>query len=111
MRTLDPDNPERKAGTTRLDEHTVEALTATLRALADPTRIRLIEALDVHGRASVGELAASVPLSRQAISRQLGVLHAAGIVARRREGMRVFYELRDWSGLWLVGQLAEALAS
>ena len=29
---------------------------------------------------------------------------------RRREGMRVVYELRDWTGLWLLGQLADSLS-
>jgi DNA-binding transcriptional ArsR family regulator len=94
----------------RLDEETVEALTGTLRALADPTRIRLIEELDARGPESVGGLAASLPLTRQAVSRQLCVLHGAGIVGRRREGMRVVYELRDWTGLWLLGQLADSLS-
>lgn len=95
----------------RLDEEALGAVADTLRALADPTRIRLMSELDARGRASVGELASALPVSRQAISRQLGVLHAAGVVRRRREGMRVLYELRDWTGLWLVGQLAGSLAS
>ncbi|MBS1891863.1 MAG: winged helix-turn-helix transcriptional regulator [Actinobacteria bacterium] len=98
-----------KSATSRLDDDAVEALTVTLRALADPTRIRLIEELDAHGPESVGGLAACLPLTRQAVSRQLCVLHHAGIVARRREGMHVVYELRDWTGLWLLGQLAESL--
>lgn len=96
---------------THLDEDTVEAIASTLRALADPTRIRLIEELEERGRASVGGLAASLPLTRQAISRQLCVLHAAGIVRRRREGMRVLYELGDWTGPWLVSELAASLDS
>jgi DNA-binding transcriptional ArsR family regulator len=97
--------------TARLDEEAVEAVAGTLRALADPTRIRLIELLDTVGPASVGGLASSLPLTRQAVSRQLGVLHGAGIVRRRRDGMRVVYELRDWTGLWLLGQVADAISS
>ena len=104
-----PDTPQ-STGTQPLDEQAIEAVAGTLRALADPTRIRLIEALETRGSSSVGSLAATLPLTRQAVSRQLGVLHRAGIVARRREGMCVVYELVDWTGLWLLGQLAGSLA-
>lgn len=102
--------PDTRAAT-RLDEDAVEAVAGALRALADPTRIRLIELLDADGPASVGGLASSLPLTRQAVSRQLCVLHDAGIVSRRREGMSVVYELRDWTGLWLLGQLADSISS
>lgn len=90
-------------------EETVESLAETLRVLADPTRIRLIEALNARGRASVGVLAAYLPVTRQGVSRQLGVLYRAGLVSRRREGMSVSYELTDWTGWWLIEQLAAAL--
>jgi DNA-binding transcriptional ArsR family regulator len=94
---------------TPLAEETVESVAETLRVLADPTRIRLIEALNGRGGASVGALASCVPLTRQGVSRQLGILHNAGLVSRRREGMQVRYELADWTGWWLIEQLASAL--
>lgn len=84
---------------------------AVLRALGDPTRIRLIEILNDRGEATVSALAACVPVSQQRVSQQLAVLHEAGIVRRRREGMWVRYELVDWTGWWLVEQLASALAT
>jgi DNA-binding transcriptional ArsR family regulator len=90
---------------------TVEALAATLRILADPTRIRLIETLNDHGSATVGALASCLPLTRQGVSRQLGILFQAGLVRRRREGMWVHYELADWTGWWLVEQLAGAISA
>lgn len=90
-------------------EETVESVAETLRVLADPTRIRLIEALNARGRASVGVLAAYLPVTRQGVSRQLGVLHRAGLVSRRRDGMSVSYELTDWTGWWLIEQLTAAL--
>ena len=80
-----------------------------LRALGDPTRIRLIEVLNDRGGATVSALAACVPVSQQRVSQQLAVLHEAGIVRRRREGMWVRYELVDWTGWWIVEQLASAL--
>jgi DNA-binding transcriptional ArsR family regulator len=94
---------------TDLSEQTVESLATLLRVLADPTRIRLIEILEARGRTTVSSLTASLPISQQSVSRQLGVLFQAGIVARRREGIWVQYELRDWSGPWILRQLAEGL--
>jgi DNA-binding transcriptional ArsR family regulator len=98
-------------GRAALPEQTVESLASLLRVLADPTRIRLIEILEARGRTTVSSLTASLPISQQSVSRQLGVLFQAGIVARRREGIWVQYELRDWSGPWVLRQLAEGLAA
>lgn len=92
-----------------LSEETVDSLVAMLRVLADPTRIRLIEALNEAGRATVSSLATRLPLSQQGVSHQLGVLYQAGVVRRRREGVWVQYELCDWNGWWLIEQLASGL--
>lgn len=98
-----------RAGTA-LSEETIEALAATLRVLADPTRIRLLEVLNARGQATVSALSACLPLTQQGVSHQLGILRRAGIVRRRREGVWVHYELCDWTGWWLVEQLAGGLA-
>jgi DNA-binding transcriptional ArsR family regulator len=92
-----------------LTAEAVEMVAAMLRALGDPTRIRLIEVLNERGSATVSALAACVPVSQQRVSQQLAVLHEAGIVRRQRDGMSVRYELIDWAGWWLVEQLAAAL--
>jgi DNA-binding transcriptional ArsR family regulator len=99
-----PEGSRERAG---LSEQTVESLASLLRVRADPTR--LIEILEDRGRATVSSLTASMPISQQSVSRQLGVLFQAGIVGRRREGIWVQYELRDWSGPWVLRQLAEGL--
>lgn len=92
-----------------LPVETVESIAAMLRVLADPTRIRLIEALNDCGGATVSSLTARFPLTQQGVSKQLAVLHQAGIVRRRREGVWVVYELIDFTAWWLIGQLAGAL--
>jgi hypothetical protein len=53
-------------------EETVESLAQTLRILADPTRIRLIEALNGRGRASVGVLATGVLAALDTTPREVG---------------------------------------
>lgn len=72
-------------------------------ALADPTRRRVFEILR-RGPASVGALAAELPVSRPAVSQHLKALLAARLVTFRREGARHVYaidqhgllELRAW---------------
>jgi ArsR family transcriptional regulator len=69
-------------------------LAALFGALADPTRIRLIAALDSH-ELCVGDLAATVGLSHSATSHQLRSLRELGLVRTRREGRTVYYALDD----------------
>jgi DNA-binding transcriptional ArsR family regulator len=63
---------------------TQDSLSATLSALADPTR-RAILARLADGAATVGELAAPFEMSLPAVSRHLKVLERAGLIARGRE--------------------------
>lgn len=60
-----------------------DPLTATLSALADPTR-RAILARLAEGEATVGELAQPFEMTLQAVSRHLKVLEAAGLISRGR---------------------------
>ena len=57
---------------------------AALRALADESRRTMLETLS-HGPATVGELAALVPIARPGVSRHLRVLREAGLVEVRQE--------------------------
>lgn len=65
---------------------------AVFRALADPTRRRILGLLR-GGRRSVGELAGNFKTSRPAISKHLRVLRAAGLVVARRRGTARICEL------------------
>ena len=65
---------------------------AALEALGNAERRRLVQAL-ADGPRSVGELAAAFPISRPAVSRHLGQLERAGLVAHRAEGTRNVYFL------------------
>jgi ArsR family transcriptional regulator len=64
------------------------------KALAHPTRIRVLEELTAGPR-SVGELQPSVGVELPNLSQQLAVLRHAGVVTARREGSSVIYALRD----------------
>jgi DNA-binding transcriptional ArsR family regulator len=61
----------------------IDPFSATLSALADPTR-RAILARLCEGEATVNELAAPFDISLPAISRHLKVLEGAGLISRGR---------------------------
>lgn len=61
-----------------------DPLSATLSALADPTRRAILARLS-EGEATVGELAAPFDISLPAVSRHLKVLEGAGLITRGRE--------------------------
>ncbi|HEU5420634.1 MAG TPA: metalloregulator ArsR/SmtB family transcription factor [Streptosporangiaceae bacterium] len=66
---------------------------AALRALADESRRTMVETLS-RGPATVGELAALLPIARPGVSRHLRVLREAGLVEVRQDAQRRIYTLR-----------------
>jgi DNA-binding transcriptional ArsR family regulator len=64
--------------------HSIDQLSTTFGALADPTR-RAILARLASGEASVTQLAAPFEMSMPAVSKHLKVLERAGLIARGRE--------------------------
>jgi len=54
-------------------------------ALADPTRLAIVERLLAEGERSAGEIAEPFSISKPAISKHLNVLEAAGLIERRIE--------------------------
>lgn len=73
------------------------ALAATLDAIAEPTRLRILDAVRDEER-SVTELVELVGMHQPGVSRHLKVLRAAGLVDVRREGRRRCYRAR-YAGL------------
>jgi DNA-binding transcriptional ArsR family regulator len=61
-------------------------------ALSDQTRRSIVERLGAQP-ATASDLAALVPVSRQAVVKHLAVLEDAGLVRGTRDGRRVVYEL------------------
>lgn len=62
------------------------------RALADPTRRRILELL-TEGDRTAGELAEHFPMAFASVSHHLGVLKGADLVATEREGQFIRYRL------------------
>jgi len=62
-------------------------------ALADPTRRRMLSVLGERETATATELAADLPVTRQAVAKHLSALAAAGLVEPTRAGREVRYRL------------------
>lgn len=62
-------------------------------ALADPTRRQVVGYLAEHGETTATELAGVLPVTRQAVSKHLAALDAAGLVERRKAGREARYRL------------------
>jgi DNA-binding transcriptional ArsR family regulator len=67
-------------------------LDAVFSALADPTRRDVVRRLAVEPSTAT-EIAARVPVSRQAIAKHLSALERAGLVDAQRDGRNVRYRL------------------
>src|SRR5262245_66152528 len=86
------DSAARRQGLLR--PRTVEALADTFRALGDPTRVRILDALSA-GELCVCDIASLVGISESAVSHQLRLLRGMRLVRPRRAGRLVFYQLED----------------
>jgi len=85
------------------DEEEVTLAAEVFGLLADPTRIRIILALQ-GGELSVGTLAEAVAKSPTAVSQHLAKLRWGRVVRARHDGNRVFYSLVDEHAAQLVTQ-------
>lgn len=91
-----PTGAEPTSDPSTVDAPTVDAPTAAdavFDALADPTRRGVLRDLGRRGEATATELAAAVTVSRQAVTKHLQVLEAAGLVGAERHGRERRYRV------------------
>lgn len=74
--------------------HERRQLMAHLKALANPTRLRILELL-AEGEVSVNDLAVELRMSQPRVSWHLSLLRRGGAIRQRREGRQTFCSL-DW---------------
>lgn len=86
-----------------------ELLAHRLRAIGDPTRIRMLDRLR-HGPASVQELVDAAGTSQQNVSKHMTRLIEHGFVSHERRGNEHHYRLIDHSPLQVLGLLSADLA-
>ncbi len=93
-------NPEHRKLVNALHDEEIsnedlEFIALFFKALADPTRIRIINALAFHEKVGVCCLADLLDMTISAVSHQLRVLRNHRLVKARKIGQNVFYSLND----------------
>ena len=80
---------------TALDAAAAERLAGVLKALGEPTRLRLVSLIAGHedSEACVCELTAPVALSQPTVSHHLKILTEAGLLERAQRGKWAYYRL------------------
>lgn len=72
----------------------LDLMAEKFRMLADPTRLAILRSL-MDGEKSVSQVIVETGRNQANVSKHLRMLADAGLVARRKEGLQVFYTLSD----------------
>ena len=75
-------------------EEMFDKAAALFRIMSAPMRLRIINAL-CQGEKNVGELLAHIPTTQPNMSQHLNTLYKGGVLARRREGVQIFYSIAN----------------
>ena len=88
---------------------------AVFKALADVTRRRLLDRLHAENGQSLGQLCEGMEMSRQAVTKHLGILEEANLVAAQKRGREKLHFINPvpihdiaerWIGKFERGRLA-----
>ena len=85
---------ERACPRSNVNDETLYDLAELFKVFGDSTRIRIISAL-MDGEMCVYHLSERLNAGQSAVSHQLRILRAAGLVRPRREGKEIYYSLDD----------------
>jgi len=77
-----------------LSDRNVFAMAENFKALADPTRLKILVLL-YQGERGVSELSENLDVTQSAVSHQLRILRGLNIVRYRKSGREVYYDLAD----------------
>jgi ArsR family transcriptional regulator len=72
----------------------LELIAARFRALSEPMRLKILHTLG-GGEMSVSGIVGATGAGQANVSKHLSMLLEAGLVARRKEGLNVFYRVAD----------------
>lgn len=91
-----------------IDERNAESLARSLKALADPARLRILSMVAAHadGEACVCDLTEPLGLAQPTVSHHLKVLMDAGFLTRTKRGTWAYYRLVPGALPSITGLLA-----
>lgn len=83
-------------GMKRLTPELLRLVAERFKALGEPARLTILSQLR-DGEATVSDLIETTGMGQANVSKHLQLLHALGFVARRKDGLFVYYSLADAS--------------
>lgn len=78
-----------------MSSEALELVASRFRVMAEPARLRILQALEAKGEMSIGELTGILGLSQPNVSKHVKILTESGLVARRQEGNTVYCTICD----------------
>lgn len=94
-----------------LDPKLLETTARMLRCLGHPVRLSILDHLEQAGEATVTEIHEALGLEQAACSQHLNLMRDKGILARRKDGVHVFYRLGDPRALKVLSCIRGSLAA
>ncbi len=76
------------------DPQALSKISSFFKVLGDETRLKILFSL-FETEQCTGDIAASVAMTKSAVSHQLRLLRMEGLIKSRREGKNVYYSLDD----------------
>ncbi|MBK1881744.1 winged helix-turn-helix transcriptional regulator [Luteolibacter pohnpeiensis] len=78
----------------KLDARALEKVAETFRILSEPGRLSLLQELK-SAEMTVGELVEATQQGQASVSKHLKLMHSAQLLTRRKEGVKVYYSVKD----------------
>ena len=76
-----------------LEVHDADAMATQLKALADPTRLRLFSIISATGEQCACDLTEPLGVSQPTVSHHLRILLEAGLLEREQRGKWAYYQI------------------
>jgi len=85
------------------------AVAAYFAMLAEPTRLRIMQAICERER-SVNQIVGATGVAQSNVSRHLALMHRHGVLERRRDGNQIYYRVADATMLELCHLVSARIA-
>lgn len=87
----------------RVSDRRIQSTARMLRCLGHPTRLGIIDLLEREGELIVSEIQDALGLEQATASQHLNLMRDKGVLARRKDGVNVYYSLGDERALKVLG--------
>lgn len=91
-----------------MDERAIQLKSEILKALAQPTRLKILELLR-HGERCICEIVPAINGEQSNISRHISVMQKSNLIATRKDGVKVMVKVRDPKIFTILDQVSSIL--